>query len=49
MPSLEEALEKLANSATRCLFSRHLLCGNEYDKIRASYALCGAIPAWRHR
>lgn len=53
VPSLEEALEKLANESYDTVFVQptHLLCGNEYDeKIRCIvYALCGAIPAWRHR
>ena len=40
VPSLEEALEKLANESYDTVFVQptHLLCGNEYDeKIRASY------------
>lgn len=40
VPSLEEALEKLANGSYDTVFVQptHLLCGNEYDeKIRASY------------
>ena len=42
VPSLEEALEKLANESYDTVFVQptHLLCGNEYDeKIRASYML----------
>lgn len=40
VPSLEEALEKLANESYDTVFVQptHLLCGNEYDeKIRAPY------------
>ena len=40
VPSLEEALEKLANESYDTVFVQptHLLCGNEYDeKIRVSY------------
>lgn len=52
VPSLEEALEKLANESYDTVFvadAPALRQRIRRKNPRIVYALCGAIPAWRHR